>query len=439
MTYQYPSYYHDFQCISKDCPDTCCQGWNISIDPESLKHYRRILHPSPRTESADDSDSPASHNTPESPSCSHSPQASSFSHFSQASLKPSPAFLRRFRKAIDFRRRTIRLSNRRCPLLTEKNLCGMYLHLGKDSLCRTCRIYPRHQEEFGNLQEISLSLSCPEAARIILSQKTRPHMLTRQTAKKCPSGQQVDEDMLAWLIHVRETLLNILWRTDCSLETSVSMALAFSHDLQRRYSKGCFHRHNHFCPEKAGQVLNTLSQAYLSEHATPRFTQTLSSRITSEETVPYSSCQWLSSLLKLYGTLEPVVEIWPWLINLCQNSQNIQSYLKSPFSPTAYDNDRLPEKQLLTYFIQVYFLGAIYDDNLYHKVRFAAVSCLTIRLMAGSLVYGWTDSRLIQAAYLYSRQVENYDQNLDILFHGLSTEKCFRLLPFLSFLNPEII
>ena len=38
-------------------------------------------------------------------------------------------------------------------------------------LCDTCRRYPRHIEEFEGMREISLSLSCPEAARIILSQK----------------------------------------------------------------------------------------------------------------------------------------------------------------------------------------------------------------------------------------------------------------------------
>ena len=35
-------------------------------------------------------------------------------------------------------------------------------------MCRTCRIYPRHQESYGDLAEVSLSLSCPEAARLVL-------------------------------------------------------------------------------------------------------------------------------------------------------------------------------------------------------------------------------------------------------------------------------
>ena len=52
-------------------------------------------------------------------------------------------------------------------------------------LCDTCRNYPRHIEEFEGLREISLSLSCPEAARILLSQKEKVHsrMNTSDTSK----------------------------------------------------------------------------------------------------------------------------------------------------------------------------------------------------------------------------------------------------------------
>lgn len=52
-------------------------------------------------------------------------------------------------------------------------------------LCDTCRNYPRHIEEFEDLREISLSLSCPEAASILLSQKEKVHsrMNTSDTSK----------------------------------------------------------------------------------------------------------------------------------------------------------------------------------------------------------------------------------------------------------------
>ena len=37
MLYTIPHYYNRFQCMAGSCPDTCCAGWEIAIDPKSLK------------------------------------------------------------------------------------------------------------------------------------------------------------------------------------------------------------------------------------------------------------------------------------------------------------------------------------------------------------------------------------------------------------------
>ena len=58
---------------------------------------------------------------------------------------------------------------KRCAFLNEENLCDLYIEgNGSGMFCKTCRLYPRHVEEFEGLREISLSLSCPEAANLIL-------------------------------------------------------------------------------------------------------------------------------------------------------------------------------------------------------------------------------------------------------------------------------
>ena len=81
-------------------------------------------------------------------------------------------YRKKLKKAVDFRNETFRQdNNKRCAFLKDNNLCDMYLNLGPDSLCKTCRMYPRHVEEFENVREITLSVSCPEVARILLSKK----------------------------------------------------------------------------------------------------------------------------------------------------------------------------------------------------------------------------------------------------------------------------
>ena len=43
MLYTIPHYYNRFQCMAGSCPDTCCAGWEIAIDPKSLKKYRKAI------------------------------------------------------------------------------------------------------------------------------------------------------------------------------------------------------------------------------------------------------------------------------------------------------------------------------------------------------------------------------------------------------------
>ena len=42
MRYIRPSYYDNFKCIADKCPDTCCAGWQIMIDEESLEKYGEV-------------------------------------------------------------------------------------------------------------------------------------------------------------------------------------------------------------------------------------------------------------------------------------------------------------------------------------------------------------------------------------------------------------
>ena len=125
MQITFPSYYKKFSCIADACPDTCCAGWQIMIDdkkPEQIPPFSGIFPESVHND-------------------------------------------------INWKEHAFRQYGHRCAFLNEENLCDMYIEAGSGMLCDTCRRYPRHIEEFEGIREISLSLSCPEAARIILSQK----------------------------------------------------------------------------------------------------------------------------------------------------------------------------------------------------------------------------------------------------------------------------
>ena len=53
-----------------------------------------------------------------------------------------------------------------CPLLTEENLCGVYIELGKGYMCCACKVFPRVTLFYNGFAQHTLSLGCPEAARL---------------------------------------------------------------------------------------------------------------------------------------------------------------------------------------------------------------------------------------------------------------------------------
>ena len=119
-----PKYYTDFKCIADRCTHSCCVGWEIDVDTETLEKYKTLGgYGATIRESIETGD------------CLH------------------------FRLC----------ENDRCPHLDERGLCRIITELGEDCLCDICREHPRFYNFTKNGAEVGLGLSCEEAARIILS------------------------------------------------------------------------------------------------------------------------------------------------------------------------------------------------------------------------------------------------------------------------------
>lgn len=124
MKVRVPNYFNEFKCIASECEDTCCAGWEIVIDDETHKRYENV--------------------------------EGDFGDILRSKIVKSDG------------ENIFLLNNGNCSFLNEKKMCEIYINLGEDYLCYTCQQFPRYTEEFLDLREIGLSLSCPEAARIIL-------------------------------------------------------------------------------------------------------------------------------------------------------------------------------------------------------------------------------------------------------------------------------
>ncbi|MBP5492180.1 MAG: flagellin lysine-N-methylase [Clostridiales bacterium] len=123
-----PSFYPDFCCIADKCRHSCCIGWEIDIDKDSLERYKRAP----------------------------GPLGMKLARMISRSSQEAPHFL-------------LQGKEERCPFLTDTNLCELILGLGEDYLCQICRDHPRFRNFYSDREEIGLGLCCEEAARLLLS------------------------------------------------------------------------------------------------------------------------------------------------------------------------------------------------------------------------------------------------------------------------------
>lgn len=372
MKIHYPAYYRDFICTGGACGDTCCGGWQIGIDQESYRKYKNM----------------------------------------------QGAFGKRLRREIDHRLRVFRLHGRHCAFLNDTGFCDIYKAMGRDGLCRTCRTYPRHMEDYGDLQEIMLSLSCPEAARLILEDKENGRFLKKEHPKEAAPLE--NQEFLALLSDIRQTVVCILKNRSMGWEERLAMVLAFAHDAQRRLPRaeqGVLYQKT--IPESVWQEIGALSRRYLAPEAASRF----SARLSPYRNRGREQLMRTAALVREAWELEPVVAGWrKSQEKLCRelyHDIDMDAYIRNrkEFSARAAEYE-LQWENLVLYFINTLLLGAVYDGDILGKIKMTLFGYIIIRencLAASRRAGKLTEKMLIFASYRYSREVENSNANLETL------------------------
>ncbi len=128
-----PEYYRQFACIADKCTHNCCIGWEIDIDPDTMRKYRSLTdgYGGRIIKTIDETDTP---------------------HFRLA-------------------------AGERCPHLDERGLCRIISSLGDGYLCDICREHPRFYNDTCRGKEVGLGMACEEACRLILSSDSYASMV----------------------------------------------------------------------------------------------------------------------------------------------------------------------------------------------------------------------------------------------------------------------
>lgn len=393
MYYRKPSYYDAFSCAADRCPDTCCAGWNIVIDDKTMADYRSL-----------------------------------------------PEDARRYVMShVDEKEQVYIRNNARCSFLNERNLCDLYTCLGEKMFCKTCRRYPRHFEEYGNLVEAALSMSCPVAADMIVNREDRDRYVVKNDEKKSPHANEVDHVLLGSLLGARQHIFDIMADRKTDIRQRMKRILIYGAKLQKlvyQYEKLGWRVKRKTCAAFFMVKADTLAKKEslhawetANAHDNRENAGNRQMRAPKEERYVLMQ-QYLDMLLGL----ENINAAWPSLVEEVQTNlytnQSAGQYTKLAGEFDAYMEKRNHEyEHILNYFIYTYFLGGVYDYNVQAMIKFAVLSVLIIREIG---MCTWLKNQKkfsvedqLHICWLYSRQIEHSDDNLMALEGILNAHPLF--------------
>lgn len=202
-----PKYVGQFSCIGSDCEDTCCWGQRIDLDATILRQYEANRDP-----------------------------------------ELMPLFAKHVKRNSDSTPATGYLqepegSCQDCPFLDASRLCRIQARLGESALPERCDSFPRSTVRMGNFDQMALSLSCPEAARLALLaedafelEACESHVRPESVKLVNPRGGLTLEDME----ELRTEMFQILLTRELDLSRRLAVLGLFCHRLAElmRQEKG---------------------------------------------------------------------------------------------------------------------------------------------------------------------------------------------------------
>lgn len=374
MKIRVPKYFKDFKCIASKCEDTCCAGWGIVIDDETYKKYQKV----------------------------------------------EGDFGDRLRSEIvhDGGENIFVLKGNDCPFLNENKLCDIYNEVGEDALCYTCKQYPRYMEEFGGLREIGISLSCPEAARIILRNEEKATFELNENEEEVNSYNDINAKLYIELMQCRQIVLSILQDRDINLNTRAAIVLCFTKEIQDKIDEN--------------EILDIKSVR--EKYSDKEFIKEVISsfeKYNNNEDAKYDNMHEYFNVFKELKHINPndPLGLDDAIRYFWQSEEDKEIYLaKNKAFDKYYEDSKYKFEQILVYFIFRYFMKAVFDYDVSAKVKTAIVSYLMIKELCvvrfteeGEV----TDADIVDISHMYSKDIEHLEENIEALAEIFETNDVF--------------
>ena len=374
MKIRVPEYFKDFKCIASKCEDTCCAGWGIVIDDATYDRYKNV-----QGEFGDRLRSEIVHEAGEN------------------------IFV---------------LKGNNCPFLNEEKTCDIYINIGEENLCYTCQQYPRYTEEFGSLREIGISLSCPEAARIMLNNSKKVEFELSENNEVVSSYNDINAQLFIELLQSRKIIMDIIQDRTIDLRKRAALALLFVDEIQEKID------------ESEIKEIKSVREKYLDKG----FLEELINELEEYRDNEGSKYDDMHEYFKVFKDLKHITPDDPLGLNdalryFWQTDEDEELYIIKHRQFEEYYNDKLYKfENILVYFVFRYFMKAVFDYDVLAKIKTALVSYMVIRELAVVRYIEnneFTDEDMVDIAHTYSKDIEHLEENIEALAELFETNDVF--------------
>lgn len=177
-----PVIFDKFKCKAEKCTDTCCAGWEVDIDSDSLNKY-----------------------------CSVGGDFGERLKNGIVTIDGQECF------RLD--------ENERCCFLERNGLCAVYSHLGEEFLCEICREHPRFYDEYDSVTEMGLGLCCERVCEMLFECKDLNLIEYDFLFDEC-------SDDISVLLGIREACFDIIRNDNISFKNRVKVLLDYANKAQ---------------------------------------------------------------------------------------------------------------------------------------------------------------------------------------------------------------
>ncbi|MGL4847777.1 MAG: flagellin lysine-N-methylase [Clostridium sp.] len=207
---RYPKYFKEFNCIGKKCTDICCVGWEIEVDKFTFNQYKNV---------SDDRE------------------------IKSELEKNIEVNLKVIDETIDYAKILLN-KEKKCPFLDVDSYCKIYKELGEEYLGNVCTSFPRILNKVDDIYEISLDISCPHAAEMILRREEITFAESDEELGKSIIWNKIDtSEKFNWLSveffsEIRRKSLEIIKNRSLDLDKRIINLGYFIKDVEEVYEIG---------------------------------------------------------------------------------------------------------------------------------------------------------------------------------------------------------